>query len=108
MPDQSVTDATLARARAAHERGDTLLQLTIECGQLAGGQSSWGSSDNFTVADPDVGWLLGHIEAIGWRLTHCDFVFIETGSSSSARLLSTGEGTVNRGSIQGFYLFRRT
>lgn len=108
MPDQSITDAALALAKRTHERGDTILQIAIECAQLAGGQSAWGSSDNFTVADPDVGWLLGHIEELGWRLAHSDFVFVETGSSSSARILSTGEGTVTRGSVHGFYVFRRT
>jgi hypothetical protein len=35
-------------------------------------------------------------------------VFVETGSSSSARLLSTGEGTVTRGEILGYYVLRRT
>ena len=107
MPQQNVTDATLALARAAHERGDVLLQLSIEAGQLAGSASSWGSSENVTFADPDVGWLLGHVEQIGWTLMSSDFVFVETGSSSSARILSTGEGTVNRGQIHGFYVFRR-
>jgi hypothetical protein len=107
VPQQEIVDAALAHARTAHERGDQLLQLTIEAGRLAGGQSSWGSSENLTVSDPDVGWLLGHVEAVGWRLEHSSFVFVETGSSSSARLLSTGEGTVTRGEILGYYVFRR-
>ncbi|PZQ91680.1 MAG: hypothetical protein DI534_01550 [Leifsonia xyli] len=107
MPQQQIVDAALASARSAHERGDELLQIGVESGRLAGGASSWGSSENLTVSDPDVGWLLGHIEAIGWRLEHSAFVFVETGSSSSARLLSTGEGTVTRGEIVGYYLFRR-
>lgn len=107
MPQQEIVDAVLANARAAHERGDTLLQLTIESGRLAGTQSSWGSSENLTMSDPDVGWLLGHVEAIGWRLEHASHVFVETGSSSSARLLSTGEGTVTRGEILGYYVLRR-
>lgn len=107
MPQQQIVDAILANARTAHERGDTLLQLTIESGRLTGAKSSWGSSENLTMSDPDVGWLLGHVEAIGWRLEHTSHVFVETGSSSSARLLSTGEGTVTRGEILGYYVLRR-
>jgi len=107
MPAQPAADAALATARTAHERGDTILQLQIESGRLAGASSSWGSSENLAVSDPDVGWLLGHVEAIGWRLEHVGYVFVETGSSSSARILSTGEGTVNRGEIVGYYVFRR-
>ena|SRR6187549_2234951 len=107
MPAQTASDAALATARAAFARGDTLLQLQIESGRLAGASSSWGSSENLAVSDPDVGWLLGHVEAIGWRLEQTGYVFVETGSSSSARILSTGEGTVNRGEIIGYYVFRR-
>ena len=107
MPAQPASDAALATARAAFARGDTLLQLQIESGRLAGASSSWGSSENLAVSDPDVGWLLGHVEAIGWRLEQTGYVFVETGSSSSARILSTGEGTVNRGEIIGYYVFRR-
>jgi hypothetical protein len=107
MPAQPIADAALATARAALERGDTLLQLQIESGRLAGASSSWGSSENLAVSDPDVGWLLGHVESIGWRLEHVSHLFVETGSSSSARILSTGEGTVNRGEIIGYYVFRR-
>lgn len=107
MPQQDIVDAVLGTARTAFERGDTLLQLTIEAGRLTGTQSSWGSSENLTMSDPDVGWLLGHVESIGWRLEYTSHVFVETGSSSSARLLSTGEGTVTRGEILGYYIFRR-
>jgi hypothetical protein len=108
MPQQQIVDTILTNARTAYDRGDTLLQLTIEAGRLTGTQSSWGSSDNLTMSDPDVGWLLGHVEAIGWRLEHASHVFVETGSSSSARLLGTGEGTVTRGEILGYYVLRRT
>lgn len=107
MPAQPAADAALTTARTAFERGDALLQLQIESGRLAGASSTWGSSENLAVSDPDVGWLLGHVESIGWRLEHVGYVFVETGSSSSARILSTGEGTVNRGEIVGYYVFRR-
>jgi len=34
-------------------------------------------------------------------------VFVETGASSSQRILGTGDGVVNRGAVRGFFLFRR-
>lgn len=107
MPAQEVVDDALAIARKAHARGDTLLQLQVESARLAGGASSWGSFENLTVSDPDIGWLLGHVEAIGWRLEHTGYAFVETGSSTSQRILSTGEGRVNRGEIVGYFVFRR-
>ncbi|TXK17659.1 hypothetical protein [Homoserinibacter sp. GY 40078] len=107
MPKQEIVDAALAHARTAFDRGDAILQVPLEIGHLAGESSAWGSSENLTVNDPDVGWLLGHIEGIGWRFEHATTVFVETGSSSSARVLSTGEGVVTRGEIVGYYLFRR-
>ncbi len=107
MPTQHQVDYHLQIARTALERGDALLQLQIEVGYLTGEQSSWGSSDNTLSADPTIGWMLGEVEKLGWRLEHIAHSFVETGSSSSARILGTGEGTVNRGALIGMYVFRR-
>jgi hypothetical protein len=52
--------------------------------------------------------VLDEIEKVGWRLERADAVFTETGATSSSRVLSTGEGTVTRGTIYGLYIFRAT
>ena len=94
------------QARAAFERGDAFFQLEIEVNRLSGGASSFGSSSNYLQrrGRPD---LLGQIEDEGFRLEHTGYVFIETGATSTNRVLTTGQGTVTRGFVQGIYLFRR-
>lgn len=90
------------------QNGDRFFQLSIAVSELSGAASSFGSSANefrSSAGAPDV---LGQIEDLGWRLEHVGYVFVETGSTSTNRLLSTGEGTVTRGQVQGIYLFRST
>lgn len=93
-------------ARAARKRGDQFFQVHIEVSRLAGQTSSFGSSDNRVDRGgrPD---LLEQIEGEGWRLEHVGYVFIETGATSTNRLVPTGQGTVTRGVVEGIYLFRR-
>ena len=59
--------------------------------------------------------LLGSVSRVGdrtgtrgRRLERADAAFAETGATSSARVLATGEGTVTRGTIYGLYIFRAT
>jgi hypothetical protein len=98
----------VGQALAAFTRGDAFFQAEIEVSALAGGSSFFGSSANEvrrTGATPD---LLGQIEDVGWHLEHVGYVFIETGSTSTNRVLTSGLGTVTKGSVTGIYLFRRT
>lgn len=98
----------VGRARSAAQRGDRFFQVELVVSALTGVASMFGSSDNeITRAEqhPD---LLGLIEDEGWHLEHAGFVFVETGSTSTERMLFSGEGTVTRGALTGVYLFRRT
>lgn len=108
VPTQNAIDAALETARTAYSRGDGLLQLQLVAGALSGDESAWGSSDNAIIGDGGVGWVLDRVEQVGWRLEQTGFAFVQTGASSSARLFATGEGTVNRGEIVGYYVFRRS
>lgn len=96
------------QAEAALARGDRFFQVEIPISALGGSASAFGSSLNVIkkskMSAPD---MLGQIEELGWRLEHVGYVFIETGSTSTNRVLSTGQGTVTRGQVQGIYLFRR-
>ena len=96
----------VGRAETAYESGSGFFQLEIDVASLAGPASSFGMSSNKikSGARPD---LLGQIEDVGWHLEHVGYVFIETGSTSTNRVLSTGQGTVTRGVVRGIYLFRR-
>jgi hypothetical protein len=96
----------VGRADAARRNGNAFFQIELEISSLAGTPSALGSSSNqikHTGGRPD---LLGQIEDLGWRLEHVGYVFVETGSTSTNRVMSTGQGTVTRGSIVGVYLFR--
>lgn len=97
----------VGRAAAAHENGDGFFQLEIEVSELSGLTSAFGSSNN-TVRHSGVATdVLARIEAKGWHLEHVGYVFIETGSTSTNRVMSTGQGVVTRGNVTGIYLFRR-
>lgn len=97
----------VGRARSAFERGDRFFQIELDAGALTGEASMFGPSEARISAHRDESDLLGLIEDEGWRLEHAGWVFIETGSTSTDRLLSSGEGTVTRGVVSGVYLFRR-
>ncbi len=96
----------MGQAEVAYQRGDAFFQVDIDVARLAGTASAFGGSVNRVKpgGKPD---LLGQIEDVGWHLEHAGYVFIETGSTSSNRMLSTGQGTVTRGMVRGIYLFRR-
>jgi hypothetical protein len=102
---EAAANSPLGRAHAARARGDGFFQLTISVSELAGTASALGSSANRIKQGgrPD---LLGQIEEAGWRLEHVGYVFIETGSTSTNRVIATGQGTVTKGVVQGIYLFR--
>jgi hypothetical protein len=95
----------LGRAEMAHAAGNAFFQIELEVSQISGG-SSFGSSTGtvrHTGGRPD---LLGQIEEKGWHLEHVGYVFIETGSTTTNRVLQTGQGMVTRGNVTGIYLFR--
>ena len=97
----------VGQAEEAKQRGDAFFQFEHDIATLGGAASALGSSSNRVTSRkrPDV---LGQIEEIGWHLENVGYVFIETGSTSTNRMLSTGQGTVTRGMVRGIYLFRNT
>lgn len=93
------------RAEAERAAGSAFFQIEIEVSQLSG-SSGFGSSTGrvrHSGGRPD---LLGQIEDKGWKLEHVGYVFIETGSTTTNRVMSTGQGMVTRGNVTGIYLFR--
>ena len=94
-------------ATAAHQNGDGFFQFESDVSKLAGPSSGFGSSSNVVRHTGGPTDVLAQIEAVGWHLEHVGYVFIETGSTSTNRVLATGQGTVTRGVVTGIYLFRR-
>jgi hypothetical protein len=95
-------------ATTARQQGQQLFQLLLPLAELNGGSSSFGSADS-RLQSLMQNNVLDEIEKVGWRLERADAVFTETGATSSSRVLSTGEGTVTRGTIYGLvHIFRAT
>jgi sRNA-binding protein len=97
----------VGQATAARQQGQQLFQLLLPLAELNGESSSFGSADNQLQSRMQNN-VLDEIGKVGWRLERADAVFTETGATSSSRVLSTGEGTVTRGTIYGLYIFRAT
>lgn len=97
----------VGRAARAKQRGDRFFQLEIETTQLAGHSSDfWVSDVSKTRRTQGATDVLGQIEELGWRLEHAGWVFIETGTSSRDKVLSSGERSTTSGRVEGMYLFR--
>jgi len=107
MPRADEAERLLALAHSAFDRGDALLQIAVDVSLLTGEKSSFGSAGNTAAHDESVGYFLGEVERVGWRLESSSFTFIESGATTSARMWGTGEGVVNHGAVVGYYLFRR-
>ncbi|MBT2473068.1 hypothetical protein J7E68_00330 [Microbacterium sp. ISL-103] len=107
MPTSEEATRLLQLSRDAYDRGDVVLHLPTEVSRLTGQPSSWGSSENDFVSDDHVGYFLSEVERIGWRLEHTGYTFVESGATTSARMLSSGTGVVNHGHVAGYFTFRR-
>jgi len=94
-------------ATTARQQGQQLFQLLLPLAELNGDSSYFGSADN-QLSSLTQSNVLDEIEKVGWRLERADAVFTETGATSSSRVLTSGEGTVTRGTIYGLYIFRAT
>lgn len=104
--DAAFAATPVGQATQARADGQAFFQIELQISTLSGAKSSLGSSTNslkHTGGRPDV---LGQIEEVGWHLEHVGYVFIETGATTTNRVLSTGQGTVTRGDVVGVYLFR--
>ncbi|WP_426004873.1 hypothetical protein ACPFL9_20425 [Paenarthrobacter sp. NyZ202] len=98
LKDQAAYAASpMGRAEAAHRNGDGFFQLELPVSQVR-------NSRVFPGAAP--GGLLGQIEAVGWRLEHAGFVFLQTDSSTTPGIFQGTEGQLE-GDVMGIYLFRR-
>lgn len=107
MPTAEQAAQLLQLARDAHARGDAILHLQVDVSVLAGEASSWGSAGNTVTRDDSVGYFLGDVERIGWRLEHTGYTFVESGATTSQRIFGSGEGVVNHGAVLGYFTFRR-
>lgn len=107
LEEKRAANTPVGRAKTAYANGDTFYQVEMEVSTLAGSHSAFGSSENSVQHAGSTAEILGQIEAIGWSLEHIGYVFVETGSTSTNRVLASGQGVVTKGHVAGIYLFIR-
>jgi hypothetical protein len=64
-----------------------------------------GSNTNKRTTDPVE--VLNSVCREGWELVNGSFVFIEEGQQSRDKFMSSGQNVAVKGTIVGYYLFRR-
>lgn len=98
----------VGQAAQAKIAGNTFFQLTINVSTLKGRSSDFlgPSSSSRTRHSRGAPDLLGQIEDLGWHLEHVGYVFVETGTSTRGKMLSSGEQGTTSGYVEGIYLFR--
>lgn len=100
------TAGPVGQAEAAAKAGAVFFQTQMDVSRL-NGSASFGAASSAVqhVGRPD---LLGQIESLGWHLEDVGYVFVETGTTSSSRVMLSGEATAVSGVVLGIYLFRNT
>ncbi|KQY56108.1 hypothetical protein ASD11_16730 [Aeromicrobium sp. Root495] len=96
----------VGRAELAHEAGHRFFEIQLDVSQTQGTAFFGEVRGNESRSDAHLG-VLGEIEAVGWRLEHAGYVFVETGQESTDKFVSTGQRIAVTGKTVGIYLFRR-
>jgi hypothetical protein len=94
------------QARIAYQEGDHVFQYAIDVmRQQAIVVAMVGSNTKKSTSNPvDV---LNSVCHEGWELVNGSFVFVEEGQQSRDKFLASGQNVATKGSIVGYYLFRR-
>lgn len=96
----------VGQAHAAFERGDRVFQYSQSVSnQQAVVVAMVGASTTKTTSDPSQ--VLNAVCAEGWDLITGSFVFVEEGSQSRDKFMSSGQQVAVKGETVGYYLFRR-
>lgn len=94
------------QARVAFDRGDHVFQYAIDVvSQQAIIVAMVGSRTSQTTRDPVA--ILNSVCHEGWELVNGSFVFVEQGQQSRDKFLSSGQNVAVKGTVVGYYLFRR-
>jgi hypothetical protein len=94
------------RARTAFERGDQLFQFEIDVKNTKAAVIPMiTATTNTSTTDPVA--ILNSVCNEGWELVNGSFVFHELGSESRDKFLASGQNVAVKGTVIGYYLFRR-
>jgi hypothetical protein len=94
------------QARLAYEHGDQIFQCAIDVKQtkamvvaMVGAYTTQSSNDPAAI--------LNQICWEGWDLVDASFVFVELGSESRDKFLASGQNVAVKGTVMGYYVFKR-
>jgi hypothetical protein len=94
------------QARTAFERGDRLFQFEIDVKNTKAAVIPMvTATTNTTSTDPVE--ILNSVCHEGWDLVNGSFVFHELGSESRDKFLASGQNIAVKGTVIGYYVFRR-
>jgi hypothetical protein len=104
---QAFLETPVGQARTAFELGDHVFQASFDVmSQKAVVVAMVGSTTKKDANDPTA--ILNLICQEGWELVTGSFVFIEEGSQSRDKFMSSGQNIAVKGKTVGYYLFRRS
>jgi hypothetical protein len=102
----SFSTSPAGRARAAFAQGDRLFQFVIDVKETQAVVIPMGPAKTATTTSDPVA-ILNSVCDEGWDLVNGSFVFHELGSESRDKFLASGQHVAVRGTVIGYYLFRR-
>ena len=104
---QAFANSPAGQARAAFGRGDHVFQYAVDVANTqAIVVAMAGATNARTSSDPSE--ILNSVSREGWKLVNGSFVFVEMGSVSRDKFMSSGQNVAVRGTTVGYYLFRRS
>lgn len=93
-------------ARAAFAQGDHLFQFVIDVKNTQAVVIPMGPAKTATTTNDPVA-ILNSVCNEGWDLVNGSFVFHELGSESRDKFMASGQHVAVKGTVIGYYLFRR-
>lgn len=104
---QAFYSSPAGQARAAFERRDYLFQFFMDVKDTQAVVIPMGTATTTTSTTDPVA-ILNAVCREGWELVNGSFVFHELGSESRDKFLASGQNVAVRGTIIGYYLFKRS
>jgi hypothetical protein len=95
------------QARIAYETGAHVFQYSLDVHKTQAVVVNMVGAYARTASTTDPSVILNSVCNEGWDLVNGSFVFLELGSESRDKFLASGQQVAVKGSIVGYYLFRR-
>ena len=95
------------QARVAYESGAHVFQYSLDVYKTQAVVVAMVGAYAKPASTTDPSVILNSVCHEGWDLVNGSFVFLELGSESRDKFLASGQQVAVKGSILGYYLFRR-